>query len=98
MLIHPETLKLTAAAGAVSGNSNPLMGICYNVLVKPATSTTTYDISITNGMNIIVFERTSETGTLSEVTMLPMNGIYTVAISNATANELFTVQLVLRDN
>jgi hypothetical protein len=97
MTIHAETLTGSTASGTLSVNTTTLNVLMRNVLVKPATSTTTYDVKITNGSSIVVYERTSETGTLSEETALPLRGIYTVTISNATADEAFTIQLVSQE-
>jgi len=97
MLIHPELLKLTTSAGSASGNTQNLMGICYEILVKPATESTVYDIKITDSSSIVIYERTTETGTLSEIDTLPMKDVYTITISNATEDELFLVKLMLRE-
>jgi hypothetical protein len=97
MLIHPELLKLTTSAGSASGNTQNLMGICYEILVKPTTASTQYDITITDSSSIVIYERTSETGTLAEVDTLPMNGVYTISIANSTANELFTIKIMVRE-
>lgn len=98
VLIHQEQLKLTTSAGSASGNTTKLMGICNQVLVKPGTSSTTYDIQLVNSQGIVVYERTSETGTLSEFVIMPMTGIYTVSLSNATNNELFIIQFLIHED
>lgn len=97
MNIHPELVKLTTVAGSASGNTQKLMGLCYQILVKPATSTTSYDISFVDETGITVYERLTETGTLSEINSLPMKGVYTISLANATANELIVVKLLLRE-
>ena len=75
-----------------------ISGVCYNILVKSTQESTIYDISLTNSSGIVVYSRTSETGTLSEITSLILKGIYTISISNATSDELFTIQLIIREN
>jgi len=40
MLIHPEKLELTTSSGTIAGNTQKLMGVCFEILVKPATETT----------------------------------------------------------
>jgi len=97
VLIHPETLTITTSSGDASANTQNIMGICYNMLIKPATETTTYSISITSPSGIEVYERISETGTLSELLVLPVRGVYTVTIEDATADELFTIQLIIKE-
>lgn len=97
MLIHPEQVKLTTAAGVASGNTQKLNGIVYEILVKPATASTTYDITMTDSSGVVVYERLSETGTLAEVNTLPVWGVYTISLANATANELFIIKLMMEE-
>jgi len=97
-LIHPEKLELTTVLGTVSGNTNRVMGMCAEILVKPATETTQYDISLTDESGIVVFELTSEIGTLADIVFLPLHEVYTVKIDNATANEKFIIKLMIRES
>ena len=97
MLIHPERLDLTTVGGAASGNTQKLMGVVLGVYVKPATETTQYTITITNPSGIIVYERIGETGTLAENQRIPVRDVYTVALSGATANEAFIVELGIQE-
>lgn len=97
MLIHPEKVSLTTVLGAASGNTQNLNGIVYEILVKPTTSTTTYDITLTDSSGVVIFEQLSETGTLNEVNMLPVWGVYTISLANATANEAFLVKLMMHE-
>ncbi len=95
--IHPEQLQLTVLLGSVSGNTQNLMGICHHIAIKPATSTTQYDISIVDSSGIVVYERTGEIGTLSELLELPVRDIYTISLTNVTVDELFIIKLNIRE-
>lgn len=97
VLIHSAQQTLTASSGSASGNTSSLTGILRQLLVNPATSTTTYDVSITNDQSVVILERLTETGTLNEEFALPLKGIYTVALVNASVDEAFTIQLVLEE-
>jgi len=98
MLIHIERLTLTTSSGSASGNTtSKLRGICYEILVKPATASTQYDISIVNNNGLTIYARTSEVGDMGENMELPMQGANTVSLSNATADELFIIELVMRE-
>ena len=97
MLIHKEKLILTASSGDSSDNTNPIRGLCRHIIIKPETETTQYDFSITNSDGIIIYERTSELGTLTELTTIPVRGIYTLSIESATVDEDFEVQLLLEE-
>jgi len=97
MIIHNELIEESTVSGELSANTKTIMGICYQVMVKPATETTTYNISITNNNDIKTYERLSEVGTLSELVTMPVRGISTVTIDSATADEEFTIQLSIRE-
>lgn len=98
MIIHREIITGTASSGSLSGNTNvTLKGILRTVIAKPATSSTTYDIKLTDNQSVDVYERLSETGTLSSEVALAITGIYTVTISNATVDEAFTIELMVQE-
>ena len=94
-LLHKENLDATAVSGEISENTIFLEGICKQIIVEPATSTTSYEINITDNEGTIVFETDTETGTYPELTDLPMRGIYTFNITSATNDEDFKIQLIL---
>lgn len=95
-VIHPETLSLTTSSGSASGNtSSQLQGLLRQVLASPTTSTTTYDIKLTNNQSLVIYERIGEIGDLAEEVVLPVRGVYTLALANATKDEAFTVSLVV---
>ena len=94
--IHRETMTLTTSSGSASGNTVPsIQGILRQVIASPATSSTTYNITITNADSRIIYKRTSETGDLAENVQIPIKRINTVALSSATADELFNIELVI---
>jgi len=95
--IHPEKVKLTTSSGSASGNTQNLIGICHEILCKPATESTQYDLTITNSDGIVVYEWTSEVGTIADLVSLPVRGIYTISLSSATRDELFYIQLVINE-
>ena len=97
MLIQNEQLTGSVSSGALSVNTANIRGLCRHIIVAPDSSNTVYDISITNPAGAVVYERTSETGTLSELTSLPIKGIYTIAIANSSADEAFVLQLVIEE-
>ncbi len=92
MLIFGGQLNITTASGIGATNTVYLRGLCHHIIVKPATETTEYDVSIVNPAGATIFERIDETGTLSEITSIPLLGIYTITISNSTTDELFLIQ------
>ena len=90
MVIHSENMTGSTSSGALSTNTvAALQGIAREIIISPATSTTVYDLQITNDNSLDVFISTSLTGDFIEEVALPFRVIYTVAISNATKDEVF---------
>jgi len=88
----------TASSGAISTNTKVAMqGIAREIIISPATSTTTYNLEITNDNSLTVFKSSSITGDFIEEVALPFRGVYTVAITSATVDELFTMAIVLEE-
>ena len=88
----------TASSGAISKNTvAALQGIAREIIISPATSTTTYNFSIINDNSLTIFSSDSVVGDFIEETALPLRGVNTVAITSATVDELFTIALVLEE-
>ena len=100
ILIHKETLSGSTVSGSLSINTSNLKvgGIMSIVCARPTTASTVYDIKIVDDGSFTIYERTSETGELAEEVLLPISGIHTITISNATNDELFNLRLYLRES
>jgi len=84
--------QVTPTAGLWSGNTLKILGrLCQQIYIKATTSTTTFNLTITDPDSIAVRKFTNLTGTLNDLTPFPMNGINTVEISSASVDEAFTV-------
>jgi len=94
-VIHPEWIEGTTSSGSFTANTQKLNGILRQVIARPTTESTIYDVKIVNPKGSTVYERISEEGELSEETQLPIYGIHTVSITNATNDEIFKIQLVI---
>jgi hypothetical protein len=88
---------LTTSSGSAS-DTFTAQGTCQQVFVKPATSTTQYDVTLTDSDSLVVFERTSEVGTLNDFITLPVSGAYTISIANATVDESHKVLVAVRNS
>jgi hypothetical protein len=98
MRIFNGKLSGTVSGGTFSGNVTHLNCLVHNIIVAPETSTTEYDFQIINPDGNVIYERTDEVGTLSELIQLPMLGNYTLKILNATVDEDFSFTLVARED
>ena len=97
ILNNPIRKTLTASSGSAS-DTFTAQGLCHQILIKPTTSSTQYDISLVDSSSVTVFEATSETGTINELLILPLIGAYTLSIDSATVDEDFTVLMIVRNS
>ena len=98
MVIHNEYISGSTVSGAFSGNTKAaLQGLTREIIVNPATSTTQYNLEITNDNSLPVFYSNSITGQFVEEVALPFRGVYTVAISEATKDEAFTIGILVQE-
>jgi len=86
----------TTSSGALSTNTvAALTGIAREIIISPATSSTTYNLTITNDNSLDMFISESITGDFIEEVALPMRGVYTVTVDQATKDEEFNMAIVL---
>ena len=97
MLINTQKISGTIAAGAFSGNTAGIRGIVKQIIIEPVSEANVYNYSVVNDLNSIVQERTSETGCESELTDIPVNGVYTVNITEATIDEAIIIYIITQE-
>ena len=98
IIIHHENISGTASSGSVSVNTvAALQGLGREIIISPATSTTVYSLAIVNADSLTVFISTSITGDFIEEVAIPFRGIYTVSITGATKDELFTMAIIVEE-
>lgn len=98
MVIHNEYISGSTVSGAFSGNTKAaLQGLTREIIVKPLTSTTQYNLEITNDNSLPVFYSNSITGDFVEEVALPFRGVYTVAIDSATKDEAFVIGILVQE-
>jgi hypothetical protein len=83
-------------AGVLSFNTSEIRGNINLFQVKPATSTTRYTVTVTNDESVVVY-KVSNSGNLVDERIKSWYGIYTIAISGATADENFDFTLHYTD-
>lgn len=98
MVIHTEKLSGTASAGTFAVNTiSNLCGLLRTIIIKPTTATTQYDITITNSDSMDIYSSKSIVGNSSDEVQIPLRGIFTITITNSTADEAFTIHLALQE-
>ena len=97
-LIHNEQVNGTPSSGTyVVNTAVTVQGMLRQVIIEPASSSTIYDIKIENNKGHTIYERLSETGPLAESVDIPVKGVLTFTITNATVDEVFTAQLAVQN-
>jgi len=100
MLVHKEpseNVSPATVAGAWSDNTVRVTGEVGYIYLNPTTASTQYDFSLTGPDGEKAFNRKNITGEYICYDKILVKGIYTMAISNATANEAFTVKMLAKE-
>ena len=85
--------ELTSSAGSLVFNTDDIRGSSYRIFVKPPNESVEYDIKFTDDNSLDVYVLNGNRGTVRDLTAQSMKGIYTVTISNITADGIFKFQL-----
>ena len=83
------TGTLTAVTGDASVNIYCSTGRIKQIFMKPATGTTTFDVTLTDDNSNVIYTTTDEQGEMNDLTDLPAYMNYTLALANASADEAF---------
>jgi len=92
-----------AASNTFSTNTlNIQGGICNQIyLAAHDTSVTTFELQLIDDHDNIIYDTVrrekTATGILDDEVNLPMMGIYTVKVYNASSDDLFTGRLLIMD-
>jgi len=99
MLIYKIDVSETASSGAWSFNTPKIAnGLLKQIIIKAATATTTFDVTITDDKdNIVYFTDTKATGTLRHEVNVPFKGIHTIDVSNSSVDEAFTGKISIQE-
>lgn len=99
ILICPVEISQTASSGIWAFNTPKFSGCdLRQIIIKAATSDTTFDITITDDYDNIVYSSEGNTGSLNELLYLPLRGVYTVALVNSSVeNEVYTGRLMIEE-
>lgn len=97
MIIHPEKISGTPSTGTLTLTTNIIDGIIGEILCKPVTGSTTYNIEIQNSDGLAIYDNDSLTGNLIDEVVIPATGVHTILITSASVDELFQIHLVMED-
>ena len=103
MDIHVYEIRTqNAVSGTWSINTPEIhSGICYQIILAATASDTTFDFKLIDDKSNIPYDtqRREKTATwvLDDEVCLPMRGIYTVRVYNASSDDTFSGRLLIRD-
>ncbi len=101
-LVYPykEVTTVDAPAGTASFNTRHLHGDFIAIHVKPATTTTTWKMSIVGYNGLAIWDsKQPETGEQNVIlwALTAVAEVLTVNITDASVNELFKIELRVRE-
>ena len=94
MSMHIYEATPTPTAGYWAGTTeNIFPSVLNQILVSSATSSTEFDIKITDSKSRPIQWLTDIEGEVNDVTPVPVKGVHIVEIWNASADEAFSIKL-----
>lgn len=87
-----RNLPIVVSSGSGSGNIAQSWDICRRIRVIPPSETDSFDITVLDGANTLVWKRAGWVGSLSEVQELSLGICKTISIANASSDGTYTVK------
>ena len=99
MLIHKHKALLYSVSGTASENTLKFSGAqLIQVFIESATSTNIFDLSLVDEDGDEVYREDAIEGYFEEHSVyIPLRGVYTIVISDATIDELIEVKLMVEE-
>ena len=98
MLFREEQIDITTSSGAGSANTAKMRGMLSQVRVIPTTTATgEWTMAINDKNNRDILPLTTEVGVYNAQHSIPMDGIYTVALSSTDKDEAFVILLNIQE-
>lgn len=93
---RPGQSPVITSGGTWQGNTGVLYGFLVGVRCRPATATTIYNLRIVDRDSYEIFERKGIKGELAaHQIVVPIRGVHTVFIEQATVDEAFNLKLLV---
>ena len=75
--------------------NNSLKGILDRISVNPSSTTTTYDVQITDSDDTVIYKRTGRKGHWIDNSNISVWGIHTVTVSNTSVTNVSFITTLL---
>jgi len=92
----PQTGTITVSSGTGTATIVSKHMLVRHILVKATTSTTSFDVKLTDINDLDVLIREDNVGELSEMIAMPAYGNFTLTVSGSSADEDFSYVLGLQ--
>jgi len=83
--------------GSFTIETDKMRGLLRHFIVKPATASNTYDLAVSDGSELNLFEREAVEDELNETMQIPVQGKLFITISGATIDEVFKIYLAIQE-
>jgi len=99
MLVHKHRIAILPSSGSGSANTLKFSGAeLSQIFAKATTTTTNYDILLEDEDGDTVYEALNiENDYRDDAVDMPLRGIYTIRIQNASADENIVVKLMVNE-
>jgi hypothetical protein len=96
ILIDSQEYTESTILGELSQEFVTNNAILKQVIIKPATESTTFDFSLVDKNGNVTYEETNCSGTFNELVEIPLYGNTLLNISNSSRDELYKLIFNLR--
>lgn len=90
-----KLLNISVSGATGTGTITNQWDIARRMRVIPTTENDTYDVAVKDADGDLIMQRTSQTGTLSELQEISLGIAKTVVISNASADGTYKIKFDL---
>lgn len=91
--VNKKYNTFTPSSGTVSRTFEFSSIDIRQLIITSATSSTTFDVILTNDNDVEVYKMINATGGIHELFSVPINGNCTLTVENASVDEVFTYYL-----
>lgn len=98
MLILPIEIDQTASGGVWAFNSPVINGgMLYHVVCVASNGATTFNFTITDDKDNVIYTPTNATGAHRAEVQIPVRGVITIGVNSASADNAFTGRLMIEE-
>jgi hypothetical protein len=96
ILIDSQFITVESILGEISELFIINNSILQQIIIKPATGSTTYDFSLEDVDGLDYYSETNCSGEYNQLVNVPVYGNIIVNITNASVDETFIIKLIFR--